>query len=382
MGIEADELLIFKNRKISEAKKPKPKTEKQQPILRKPEPSPEPEPSPFRKEAAVQPKTTSPFANFFKNRSSKETKKPEPKSEEPQPILQTPEPSPEPAPPKQPSLLSGLFKREAETQRPEPKAVKPKKEKVHAAEKSKPTPVMTDVTPTPVITEEVLQSAEPFAEPIREEDAARAKMKYGDLTGVGCVNHPWRQAYGICAYCERPFCYPDTIPYDGKLYCLEDIDQISRMPPSGTEKPHAWTYLSSLLFILSAFALGYVVYPSTYFIVQYVQASGINGLINYVLLNYTFPLLDLSAAVLCLISGFVILKNSASAFAFASAVLSAAIILISYEYLSSNASYLFSIIIAMLINLAIIAGGRMNLVGSRKEQPFYGQIDWPKPEVF
>ena len=41
-----------------------------------------------------------------------------------------------------------------------------------------------------------------------------------------CVNHPEREADGMCAYCGKPFCKDCLVEVKGRMYCKNDLGNV------------------------------------------------------------------------------------------------------------------------------------------------------------
>lgn len=79
--------------------------------------------------------------------------------------------------------------------------------------------------------------------------------------GKTCLQHPWRSAYAVCAYCHKPFCFEDIIEHGSHYYCLNDMERV----PQEQEKPRTLSYglylfsgimlmLAFLVFVYSSYA--------------------------------------------------------------------------------------------------------------------------------
>ncbi len=209
--------------------------------------------------------------------------------------------------------------------------------------------------------------------------------KKADLHGVSCVIHPWRQAYAICDYCKRPFCYADIIDFHGNSYCLNDIDQATSIRIKHMETPTFFAYISSLLFALSSVILIYIMYNPAGFLIADIESVGFSVAILGVLLQYIFIVVELLITLMSLVSAVVVIKRSNRAFVFGVSVLVLTLLDIGYEYLNSNAPYLYFVLGVTLVNIAVISTGRLNIIGSTKIERTENateHIEWPRPEVF
>ncbi len=206
-----------------------------------------------------------------------------------------------------------------------------------------------------------------------------------DASRLACVNHPWRQAYALCEYCKRPFCYADIMPFHDKLYCLEDIDRATRMHLKPAETPSRFIYLTSLLFATSTILLIYLAYVPAKYLAISILGIGLSSALVGVFSQYIIPVADLLLALLSLASAVIIVRRSSGAFAFCATVLILTLIIMSYEYLGTNAQYIYVALSITLINMAFLAAAKMDVSGSTGAvqfgRPVEG-IEWPRPELF
>ena len=206
-----------------------------------------------------------------------------------------------------------------------------------------------------------------------------------DISRMTCINHPWRQAYALCEYCKRPFCYADMMPSNNKLYCLEDIDRATRMHLKHTEAPSRFIYITSIMFALCTILLVYLVYvPANYLAIAATSAGFSKALIG-VALNYSITIADLFLAFLSFVAALLMLRRTSMSFGFGASVLALILILTSYEYLTSNAQNLYIILSVTLINMGILSVAKMDISGSinsRQSRMSLEGIEWPRPELF
>lgn len=196
------------------------------------------------------------------------------------------------------------------------------------------------------------------------------------------MNHPWRPAYALCAYCGRPFCYADTLTYNKKIYCLEDIDQVSRLPPKAVQSSDVWAYLASIVLLVTAVYLGYSLSSQLGYIASQIAITQFGFIANFTFLNYGVTLLEALFGLLFFVSALGVLRNTRGTFVFAGVVLGVGLLLIAYEYLSTSASYLFPVIGLTGLGLVILAASRISNIGMQNIQEAYEGIDWPRVETF
>ncbi|MCL5428117.1 MAG: hypothetical protein M1321_02960 [Candidatus Marsarchaeota archaeon] len=229
---------------------------------------------------------------------------------------------------------------------------------------------------------EMQQEAPPAQQ--RAPAPARKPSQSVDLNGVACTNHPWRQAFARCAICGMPYCYADLMPFHDKLYCLEDIDQATRMHLKTVEVPNRFVYLTSILFAAMSILLIYLMYIPAGYLIAGIMGTGLSLSLITVILQYFFVAAGLLLALLSLISAVLVIRHTPATFWLSAIVLVLVLITASYEYFTSDAQKMYLIIGLALVNMAALAAAKMDVSGSMaaKESASSEGIEWPRPELF
>ncbi len=201
--------------------------------------------------------------------------------------------------------------------------------------------------------------------------------------GRTCMTHPWRDAYAICNFCKRPFCYSDIIAYGKSFYCTEDIGKVSATTAEHLKNPiNTFAYVSAVLLVANAALLLYF-NPQSLTIVNDVMKAGPLEFIktlNYVTLVY---LSNLFIIIFGFISAALLFANSGKGVAIGGLVDSFTIIVTTYELLNTNANYLFAVSAIAFISIATIALSRMSSANKAyQEELKYPNVEWPKVEGF
>ncbi len=182
-----------------------------------------------------------------------------------------------------------------------------------------------------------------------------------------CVWHPWKQAYEICNYCHKPFCFKDIIENNGKFYCLEDVN---KTPSSNNKIKHDYSSLSMLsgISLMSGFILfiyfGYsqLTYQSKNLFNMILKLSkGIIVFSPFANFANLFPILAFILTFVGLLVGISILLNTKRSFVtgiFTSAI---SVIIFSYAYLTYLKIYILLISILSFASMVI-------LLSSKKEE--------------
>lgn len=202
-----------------------------------------------------------------------------------------------------------------------------------------------------------------------------------------CVNHPWRHAYGRCSYCGRAYCYADLVPHGKEQYCLDDLGHAYSAKQKDTISPDRFTYISSLLFIVSSLTLLYYTYPQIYFVAQQIAKVGALQFISSLSYGYSIVIASAVLMALGLISSVLVMSPSRKRFFASALVLVVMLVFYSYQYLSGasigTADYLLYVMVALLANMVSLALGGMGYAGRRQEAQFQEQqLEWPRLETF
>jgi len=198
-----------------------------------------------------------------------------------------------------------------------------------------------------------------------------------------CVNHPWRPAYAICDYCKRPFCYADLVEYNGKFYCLEDIDKVTKnFEVSAEAEMNPFIIASGAAFIVNALILAYFVYPQVAYFSEQAAKIGLANFIYTINYSYMLSVLNLIAVLLGIAAGALLfLKLSKNIYSIFMGV--AMLIISSYIYLISNALYLLAVTIIAAVAVGMLAYGRIPAsAGATEEELKPTEIEWPRLETF
>ena len=392
MATNPDELLIFKLRGMEPKKEEKKKEVKSEAAVAKPAIKPTPE---------ATPKQTAPQFQFFKPKAqeaaqptvqakqeaappkvvaqARQSEQPRPQIIKPKVIVQGNAPIPEQrtqeaAKPSRP-FFSSMFTKQVEEQNTISTASKKRDEEA--------------------LVSSMLQTRQPAAQ--REETSAATQFgkrsaDRGEAESIkaakslNCVTHPWRPAYAICEYCDRPFCYADLIEYGDKFYCLEDVDKATTGTHVTKRKSVSiFTRAASALFLVNSAILGYYVAPQMSFIISYLtgnEASTVLGTLSY---TYSIPIFNLLMTIIG-VFGAVLMLISDDERAFYLSGLIGTVILIgaSSEYLNSSfLVYLLAVSVISLLTICLLAYGRISNSSTTYASDIGpSDIEWPRIETF
>ncbi len=164
-----------------------------------------------------------------------------------------------------------------------------------------------------------------------------------------CFNHPWRYAYATCEICKKPFCFEDLVEYKHKYYCTSDIDTVSKT-----------VYETNFIEYTSLSYVSVISFFMTFFIFAYYANGGIISLVGKIigkqillqgLLNMTYILLAGSCVFVFLqvVTAFLVLIGLKKSYTMSIGISILSILLFTYIYLNSNASYYIYIIATTFI---------------------------------
>ena len=235
----------------------------------------------------------------------------------------------------------------------------------HEMQPAEPLPIV-ELAPVPPSAPEQPVAAERPAVPPQKPARKARDQKKGDsraeseqkAKGRYCEWHPWRPAYAVCATCQKPYCYEDISEYNGKYFCLEDIE-----PATVKEKPRVTfaynklSVVSASIFILAMLVYVYFVGNLLIYAVTNASEFGINAFIaaNFVKtinLAYVFLFAGLAILIFVFIAGLLIFAQSRKGYWLAIFAASASTVFFSYVYISNFQIY--GIIISALSVIGII----------------------------
>lgn len=209
------------------------------------------------------------------------------------------------------------------------------------------------------------------------------KSEMAAAKGLSCVNHPWRQAYAICKYCSRPFCYADLMEHDGNFYCIEDLDQATDKKAAKGNSLGAFAIIAALLFIINSGVLAYFAPGQIFFVGDKLISGQFSILIATHSQAYYLELANFAVFILGIVSCFAILSKKNAGFFFGAIVAAGSAVIISYQYLNDSTYYLLGMSIIAFIEIVMLTFSRMSAGREIEEEELNPMdIDWPRPEVF
>ncbi len=200
--------------------------------------------------------------------------------------------------------------------------------------------------------------------------------------GYYCVNHPWRPAYAICDYCKRPFCYADLVEFNGRFYCLEDIDKVAGKSNVQEVKTTKMWQLPGAVFILNAAIMAFFLYPQIGFLLNQIAKVGFSSFLFNMNYAYGIATLNFLIAIVSLVMGVIILLKPSHVYIGSIAGM-LVLISVSYEYLNSLVSYLLAIsILTFIATMLMVYNKITSTTTSSMEEIKPTDIEWPRLETF
>ncbi|MCL4379347.1 MAG: hypothetical protein M1160_00730 [Candidatus Marsarchaeota archaeon] len=175
--------------------------------------------------------------------------------------------------------------------------------------------------------------------------------------GLYCEWHPWRPAYAVCYTCHKPFCYEDISEYNGKYYCLEDIDAaVATEKPQLTFVFNKVSMLPASLFLLTMLVYIYFVNALFAYIATNAAKVGIqvfiaSNFIQRVNLSYVMLFVGLIILAFLFVGGLLIFAQSRKGYWLSIFSGSIAFIFFSYVYIANLQDYGFIIGALTLVGL-------------------------------
>lgn len=175
-----------------------------------------------------------------------------------------------------------------------------------------------------------------------------------------CTWHPWRQAYEVCNYCHRPFCFEDIVEKRGKFYCLEDVD---KTPAPGAKAEHSYESLNIVgagLLMISFIVFIYFGYSQfVYQATNLVEAlpsitNGFTVLLKFANPVSIFSLFGALFTFIGFISGITVLGHNNKAFITGIIAGTLSTAMFSYAYLSYTQTYALIISVFSFVSMIML----------------------------
>jgi hypothetical protein len=176
---------------------------------------------------------------------------------------------------------------------------------------------------------EEVQQARPMG---RANSKAMARGRY-------CTAHPFRNAYAICSYCHRPFCFEDIMEYQKDYYCIEDLDRITAEHSEKLSYEYSTSSLiTSFILIGSFLVFVYFANGQLGYIFGYIASSPLLFLGN-INLVYVIGLISLAVMIVGLAAAIYILLGSRQGHIAAATISMVAVLFFASQYVGTGTPY-------------------------------------------
>ncbi|MGA3020358.1 MAG: hypothetical protein ABSD68_00190 [Candidatus Micrarchaeales archaeon] len=140
--------------------------------------------------------------------------------------------------------------------------------------------------------------------------------------------------------------------------------------------------VTGIIFIFNALVFAYFIYPESLFVINYVQHIGIYSFINSVNFPYDIPIINMTLVALSFLSGLLMMIRIRGSHMIGGVIGSLMTLAVTYEYLNSNANYLFIVSIVSFISVGSLVYSRMASVSEASKEIAREDVAWPMPETF
>jgi hypothetical protein len=220
-------------------------------------------------------------------------------------------------------------------------------------------PAAEKVEAEPAAEERPVVEAPRAAKPIKAKRGAREEIE--GAKGKFCVWHPWRSAYALCDYCNRPFCYEDTVELGRKYYCLEDVDKVSEKFTEELYTEYSGiSFVAAALFMMAFIVFIYFASGQIAYIVSYVGQIGVPAFLSSINYSYDSALLGVAIMSLGLVASVLIFMQSSKGFVIGLVAGLAGTVMFSYQFLNSSTLYMAVVGAISLAALMLLAYSKIS----------------------
>ncbi|MCL4389450.1 hypothetical protein M1397_02465 [Candidatus Marsarchaeota archaeon] len=237
-------------------------------------------------------------------------------------------------------------------------------------------------------------------QPVEEAEATLSKQKTKielesreAALGQQCEWHPWRAAYAVCYACHKPYCYEDISEYDGKYYCLEDIDKARLTAKTNALFVYNKIGIASAGFLIIAlpallyFSSGILTYIGSSIAQQGFNSFIYSNFIQNINADYAALFSGMVFVVVEFFAGLMIFAQSNKGYIVGIIAAFASIAAFSYIFIETSAPY--SIVVASLsfVGMVLLAYSKNASISAEQENqlsPFSDvqPYNWPNMNRF
>ncbi|MGC8688303.1 MAG: hypothetical protein ACP5RQ_02810 [Candidatus Micrarchaeia archaeon] len=170
---------------------------------------------------------------------------------------------------------------------------------------------------------------------------------------MSCTWHPWRQAYAICDYCRRPFCYEDLVEHNGLYYCLEDIDKVTNIRAEELSNYNSFRVVTAITLFLAFAIFFYYNYNMILSLPLQLQKIGLNNYFENIFNPLTPEIIETALIVFGLLVSFMVSADIKKSFQLTIISTILSMLFFSYEFIKTSKLYLG--LIGLLSFIALVA---------------------------
>ena len=153
-------------------------------------------------------------------------------------------------------------------------------------------------------------------------------------------------------------------------------------PLTSEKQSNVFGIMTGFLFILNALVLAYFIFPQANFVLGYIAKTGVSTFLlswNY---DYGTTLINMILAVLTFAAGILMLARIGKGYSISGVICASMILAVSFEYLTSNATYLLLVSGMAFISIGTLAYSRMSSVSLSETEIAPEEVNWPRFETF
>ena len=173
--------------------------------------------------------------------------------------------------------------------------------------------------------------------------------------GRKCSWHPWRQAYAICAYCHRPFCYEDISEIGRSYYCTEDVGRAEETDISKASAEYSGVNMIAVAMMVAAtIVFAYYSKGELIYIAQYMQSVGFFSFIANLPFEYLIAIIEAIIMGANLIFAIASISQSTFKIVGSMTLNVISIIIFSYLFITSGTEYFGIVSLLSFLSLMMI----------------------------
>lgn len=188
-----------------------------------------------------------------------------------------------------------------------------------------------------------------------ENDESDLNKSRNNAKGLHCFIHPWRDAYAICSYCQKPFCFEDIIKYKNEYYCISDIDRVSKETTETNLIEYSnLSYISIIAFLTNFLIFIYYSNQEIRLIISKLIINGVYYASHFINFSYLLFFVTAILVLFQFISGLLILIKLKKSYLIGLMSGIFSILFFLYVYLNSNNIFSLYAIISSFVGAIVL----------------------------